>query len=79
MAVIPRPDPEAGEIPKALVMMRTGTSVSAQELMAFVADRVADFKRIREVEFVDHIPKSPSGKILRGVLVERERLRRPGA
>jgi acyl-coenzyme A synthetase/AMP-(fatty) acid ligase len=41
-------------------------------LMAYVAERVAPYKRIREVEFVDEIPKSASGKILRRVLRERQ-------
>ena len=41
--------------------------------MAFVAERVAPHKKVRAVEFVDRIPKSPSGKILRRVLVEYER------
>ena len=38
--------------------------------MAYIAERVAPYKRIREVEFVDEIPKSPSGKILRRLLRE---------
>ena len=42
--------------------------------MAFVAERVSPYKKVRAVEFVDSIPKSPSGKILRRLLVERERL-----
>jgi len=42
--------------------------------MAFVADRVAPHKKVRRVEFIDRIPKSPTGKILRRVLVEQERL-----
>jgi len=41
--------------------------------MDYVAERVAPFKKVRRVEFVDTIPKSPSGKILRRELVERER------
>jgi acyl-coenzyme A synthetase/AMP-(fatty) acid ligase len=41
--------------------------------MAFVAERVASYKKIRRVEFLDRIPKSPSGKILRRELVTRER------
>ncbi len=45
--------------------------------MAFVAARVAPYKKVRRVEFVDQIPKSPSGKILRRVLVERERAAAP--
>jgi acyl-coenzyme A synthetase/AMP-(fatty) acid ligase len=39
--------------------------------MDFVSERVAPYKRIRTVEFIDAIPKSPSGKILRRVLKER--------
>ncbi len=70
-AVIPSPDAEAGEIPKAYVV--TNGELSAAEIMAFVAAKVAPHKKIRAVEFVDEIPKSPSGKILRRLLVERER------
>jgi acyl-coenzyme A synthetase/AMP-(fatty) acid ligase len=45
----------------------------AEELMAFVASRVAPYKKVRRLELIDLIPKSASGKILRRVLVERER------
>lgn len=72
-AVIPCPDDEAGEVPKAFVVLRGETS--PQELMDFVADRVAPYKKIRSVEFIDQIPKSASGKILRRVLVQAERER----
>lgn len=70
-AVIPCPDEEAGEIPKAFVV--TDGSLDADEIMAFVAQQVAPHKRIRALEFIDEIPKSPSGKILRRLLVERDR------
>jgi acyl-coenzyme A synthetase/AMP-(fatty) acid ligase len=70
-AVIPSPDEEAGEVPKAFVVLRTPTS--AEDIMAFVAARVAPHKRIRKLQFIDAIPKSASGKILRRVLVEQER------
>ena len=70
-AVIPSPDDEAGEVPKAFVVLKS--EATAEELMAFVAARVAPYKKVRRVEFVEQIPKSPSGKILRRVLVERER------
>jgi acyl-CoA synthetase (AMP-forming)/AMP-acid ligase II len=70
-AVIPSPDEEAGEVPKAFVVLRA--EASAEELMEFVAERVAPYKKIRFVEFVEQIPKSPAGKILRRVLKERER------
>jgi acyl-CoA synthetase (AMP-forming)/AMP-acid ligase II len=70
-AVIPIPDDEAGEVPKAYVV-RKGVA-SAEALMEFVAARVAPHKKIRAVEFVESIPKTPSGKILRRVLVQNER------
>ena len=74
-AVIPCPDEEAGEVPKAFVVLR-GTA-TAEELMDFVEQRVAPHKRLKFVEFTDKIPKSASGKILRRMLVqaEREKLR----
>lgn len=75
-AVIPSPDEEAGEVPKAFVL-RKG-ELSERELMAWVAERVAPHKKVRRVEFVDEIPKSASGKILRRLLVERERERVAG-
>ena len=72
-AVIGKPDVEAGEIPKAFVVRRQGVEASAADLMGFVAEKVSTFKHVREVEFVDAIPKNPSGKILRRVLIEQER------
>lgn len=72
-AVVPSPDEEHGEIPKAFVV-RKG-DLSEQEVMDFVAARVAPFKKVRIVEFIDQIPKSPTGKILRRELVDRERRR----
>lgn len=70
-AVIPCPNEEAGEIPKAFVVLKS--DASPDELMGYVAAKVAPYKKVRLVEVVDEIPKSPSGKILRRVLVERER------
>jgi acyl-coenzyme A synthetase/AMP-(fatty) acid ligase len=67
-AVIPHPDDEAGEVPKGIVVLKQ--PVEAEAIMKYVAERVAPHKRIRYLEFVDKIPKSPSGKILRRVLVE---------
>lgn len=73
-AVIPIPDDEAGEVPKAIIVLRQ--PVEGDALLEYVADRVARHKRIRHIEFVDKIPKSPSGKILRRVLVDLEKSRR---
>src|SRR5207245_5457212 len=69
-AVIPCPNADAGEVPKAFVVLKGETT--AEALMSFIAARVAPHKKIRAVAFVDQIPKSASGKILRRVLVERE-------
>ncbi len=74
-AVIGKPDPEAGEIPKALVILRLGEDVTPEALIEFVESRVAGYKKIREVEFVTSIPKTASGKVLRRVLIEVERLK----
>src|SRR6266511_1189249 len=73
-AVIPCPDDEAGEVPKAFVVLKG--EVTPEDLMKFVAARVAPHKKIRQLEFIDKIPKSPSGKILRRLLVQRERERK---
>ena len=69
-AVVRVPDEEAGEVPKAFVVATA--ELSAQEVMDYVAERVAPYKRVRQVEFIDEIPKSLSGKILRRVLMERD-------
>lgn len=72
-AVIGRADDEAGEVPKAFVVLKG--EASAEEIQAFVAERVAPHKKIRLIEFVPQVPKSASGKILRRLLVEQERAR----
>jgi long-chain acyl-CoA synthetase len=66
--VIAKPDLDAGEIPCAFVVLREGFTPSdalAKELRDFVADRLAHHKQPREVHFVDAVPRTPSGKILR--------------
>ena len=70
-AVIPSPDEKAGEVPIAFVVLKQ--NALPDEIMNFVSERVAAHKRIRRVEFVDEIPKSPTGKILRRLLVQRVR------
>jgi acyl-CoA synthetase (AMP-forming)/AMP-acid ligase II len=69
-AVAGLPDEDAGEIPAAFVVLRQPGSATAGELMAYVANQVAPHERIRRVEFVPGIPKSPSGKILRRLLAQ---------
>jgi acyl-CoA synthetase (AMP-forming)/AMP-acid ligase II len=74
-AVIRKADEEAGEVPKAFVVLKADDAsrkTTAEAIMAFVAERVAPHKRIRHLDFIDQIPKSPSGKILRRLLVQQE-------
>ena len=70
-AVIPSPDEEAGEVPKAFVVLQGRGDGRGSDGVR--RGRVAPYKKVRRLEFVAEIPKSPSGKILRRVLVERER------
>ncbi|MCU0497296.1 MAG: 4-coumarate--CoA ligase family protein [Anaerolineae bacterium] len=73
VAVIGTPDEMAGEVPKAYIVLKPNRALSAEEIMSFVAEQVAPHKKIRRVEFVAQIPKSASGKILRRVLVQKDR------
>lgn len=72
-AVIPFPDAEAGEVPIAFVVPSPKSTLNQEDVMKFVADQVAPFKRLRKVNFVSSIPKSASGKLLRRVLIEQLR------
>ena len=74
MAVIGVPHPEAGEVPKAFVVRRAGhATLDADAVAGFVRSRLASYKTPGVVEFLEAIPRTPSGKILRRVLKERER------
>jgi acyl-CoA synthetase (AMP-forming)/AMP-acid ligase II len=73
-AVIPVPDEEAGQVPKGFVVLKG--QATPDEIMAYVAERVAPFKRLRSLDVIEQIPKSPSGKILRRLLVDKERAAR---
>jgi acyl-CoA synthetase (AMP-forming)/AMP-acid ligase II len=71
VAVIGVPDEEAGELPKAYVVA-ADDDLDPEELIGWIAERIAPQKRVRLIELTDEIPKSPSGKILRRVLKDRE-------
>lgn len=72
-AVIGIPDAEAGELPKAFVVLKANHTLTEQQVMDFVADKVAPYKKLRFVEFTSQIPKSASGKILRRLLKLHEK------
>ncbi|XP_071717201.1 4-coumarate--CoA ligase-like 1 [Rutidosis leptorrhynchoides] len=70
-AVVGLPDVEAGEIPGANVVMCKDAKESEEDIMKYVANNVAQYKKIRVLHFVDNIPKSPSGKIMRRLIKEK--------
>lgn len=81
-AVIQSPDESAGEVPKAFVVKADAYSSksdeeTAKEIMKYVEENKAPYKWLKGgVEFVDIIPKSPSGKILRRLLRDKEKEKR---
>ncbi|MFF0160046.1 4-coumarate--CoA ligase family protein [Streptomyces sp. NPDC005263] len=71
-AVIGVPNEDGNEVPHAYVVRRpTATDLSEGEVMMYVAERVAPYKRVRQVTFIDEVPRAASGKILRRRLRER--------
>ncbi len=73
VAVVGVEDEGAGELPKAFIVLKPDQTATDTELMDFVRKSVATYKQIRLVEFIDEIPKSASGKILRRFLRNREK------
>ena len=70
-AVVGKPDPLAGEVPKAYIVLKEGMGASAEEIMFFVNGKVAPYKAIREVEFRKELPISSAGKVLKRMLQEK--------
>ena len=76
--VIPRPDKEAEEVPRAYCVLKPNTTASPEEIVEFAAKETAPYKKIRGgVIFVDKIPKTASGKILRREVVQMDRKNYP--
>jgi long-chain acyl-CoA synthetase len=74
-AVIGKPEPVVGEIPKAFIVLKDGATASEQEIQAFVNEKVAPYKAIRELEFRRELPLSSAGKVLRRALRNEEATR----
>jgi long-chain acyl-CoA synthetase len=72
-AVVGKPASVVGEIPKAFIVLRDGAQVSEAEIMAFIREKVAPYKAVREVEFRQQLPISAAGKVLRRALQEEEK------
>uniref|UniRef100_A0A0A9BRP6 4-coumarate--CoA ligase n=1 Tax=Arundo donax TaxID=35708 RepID=A0A0A9BRP6_ARUDO len=68
VAVTSAEDEDAGEIPVAFVVRKSGSSLSSMQVMEYVAKQVSPYKKVRKVVFVESIPKSPAGKVLRRLL-----------
>ncbi|UHQ95189.1 class I adenylate-forming enzyme family protein [Haloterrigena alkaliphila] len=64
-AVVGVPDEEWTERVKAAIVLRDGASMTAEEVAEYVGDRIADFKKPREIEFRDELPRNPTGKIVK--------------
>lgn len=73
------PDEKTGEAPEAAVVARDGWTPNASELLAWMEDQVARYKRLRAVNFVDAVPRTPSGKILRRTLRDAARASKEAA
>ncbi len=72
VAVVGSPHPIDGDIPKAYIVLKKGMTASEEELINYSRERLASYKTPRIVEFVDSLPISPTGKILKRVLREQE-------
>lgn len=69
-AVVGIADDRLGEVPKAFIVLKEGCTVTEEEIQRFSLERLASYKQIRQVEFIDEIPKTPTGKLMKRKLIE---------
>ncbi len=72
-AVVGKPSPVVGEVPKAFIVLKDGATATEAEITAFIKDKVAPYKAVREVEFRQQLPISAAGKVLRRALQDEEK------
>lgn len=71
VAIVGVPHSRMGEYPKAFIVLKEGRTANVEGITSFINERVAEYKRVKEVMFLDSLPKTPSGKILRRILKEK--------
>ena len=69
-AFVGKPDPKWGEIVRAFVVKRPGATLDGEGVTAHLKDRIASFKLPREIDFIEALPRNPSGKVLKTTLRE---------
>src|SRR3989441_13109851 len=79
VGVIGVPDEVRGQIAKAFVVLKPGHTATSDELIEYCRDKIATYKLPREVVFVNELPRTPTGKLLRRVLREGEKENPPAA
>jgi acyl-CoA synthetase (AMP-forming)/AMP-acid ligase II len=71
VVVVGVPDAQWGEAVKAVIVLRPKAKVSAAELVGYCTGRLAGYKKPKSVDFVEELPRGPTGKILRRIVRER--------
>ena len=69
--VIGIPQPDWGQEPRAVVVLKKGQKADTEEIIAYCRDRLAGFKRPESVIFIDSLPRNPMGKVLKRKLKEK--------
>lgn len=71
VAVVGKPDPKWGEIPKAFIVKKTGAEVTEEDIVNWCRENLASYKCVKEVEFIEQLPRNAVGKILKNVLKQK--------